>query len=35
MKKEIKEKIKKENIVSKEAINHLKNKKIIGMITSD
>jgi IS605 OrfB family transposase len=32
MKKEIKEKIKKlENIVSKEAINHLKNKKIIGI----
>jgi IS605 OrfB family transposase len=32
MKNEIKEKIKKlENIVSKEAINHLKNKKIIGI----
>jgi IS605 OrfB family transposase len=32
MKKEIKEKIKKtENIVSKEAIKHLKNKKIIGI----
>jgi IS605 OrfB family transposase len=32
MKKEIKEKIKNaENIVSKEAINHLKNKKIIGI----
>jgi IS605 OrfB family transposase len=32
MKKEIKEKIKKlENIVSKEAIEHLKNKKVIGI----
>ena len=32
MKNEIKEKIKKsENIVSKEAINHLKNKKVIGI----
>jgi len=32
MKKEIKEKIKKsENIVSKEAIKHLKNKKIVGV----
>jgi hypothetical protein len=32
MKKEIKEKIKNaENIVSKEAIKHLKNKKVIGI----
>jgi len=32
MKNEIKEKIKKsENIISKEAINHLKNKKVIGI----